>query len=160
MGKILCDYDSDHKYPFYGFGAVPNHIDGEERQVSHCFPLNGDSSNPEIVGIEGSDGVLATYRNNLKKLKFLGPTCFAPVIRQAVEQVHTCKNEKMYHILLILTDGEIHDMTETINEIADVAQRNLPLSIIIVGIGDEDFANMVRLDGDDVAIRTGCKDIV
>ena len=66
----------------------------------------------------------------------------------------------MYHILLILTDGEIHDMTETINEIADIAQRNLPMSIIIVGVGDEDFANMVRLDGDDVAIRTGCKDIV
>jgi len=27
-------------------------------------------------------------------------------------------------------------------------------------VGDEDFANMVRLDGDDVAIKAGCKDLV
>ena len=30
----------------------------------------------------------------------------------------------------------------------------------MVGVGDEDFANMVRLDGDDVAIKAGCRDLV
>ena len=30
----------------------------------------------------------------------------------------------------------------------------------MIGVGDEDFANMVKLDGDDVAIQAGVKDLV
>jgi hypothetical protein len=66
----------------------------------------------------------------------------------------------MYFILLILTDGEVHDMVDTINELVYFTQHNLPISIIFVGIGDSDFANMVRLDGDDVVIAEGSRDIV
>lgn len=66
----------------------------------------------------------------------------------------------MFYILLILTDGEIHDMEQTIDAISEISGKNLPLSIIIIGVGDEDFANMVRLDGDDVAIKAGCRDLV
>lgn len=51
-----------------------------------------------------------------------------------------------YQVLLILTDGEIHDMDKTINLI--VNNSRLPLSIIIVGIGKADFSNMNTLDGD------------
>ena len=51
-----------------------------ETEVSHCFPLNGNWGNPEIVGI---DGVLDIYRENVNKIKFLGPTHFAPVIEKA-----------------------------------------------------------------------------
>ena len=51
-----------------------------------------------------------------------------------------------YQTLLILTDGEIHDMDRTIDLIIQAAQ--LPLSIIIVGVGNADFDNMNRLDGD------------
>lgn len=49
-------------------------------------------------------------------------------------------------MLLILTDGAIHDMDQTVNLI--VNNCNLPLSIIIVGIGNADFSNMDTLDGD------------
>jgi len=31
---------------------------------------------------------------------------------------------------------------------------------VIVGVGNQDFGNMVKIDGDEVAIRTGCNDIV
>jgi len=48
---------------------------------------------------------------------------------------------------LILTDGSIHDMENTIDQIFIAA--NLPLSIIIIGIGNADFDLMERLDGDD-----------
>jgi hypothetical protein len=49
--------------------------------------------------------------------------------------------------LLILTDGEIHDMPETIRCIVD--SWDLPYSIIIVGVGEENFEKMTILDGDD-----------
>ena len=58
---------------------------------------------------------------------------------------------KMYHILLILTDGVVHDMRQTIDLI--VESSNFPLSIIIVGIGDSDFKNMEILDADDTELH-------
>jgi len=48
---------------------------------------------------------------------------------------------------LILTDGDIHDMKDTINWI--VRGSNSPLSIVIIGIGNSSFENMVVLDADD-----------
>ena len=52
-----------------------------------------------------------------------------------------------YEILLILTDGEIHDMS-AVKEMIVQAANSLPLSIIIIGIGNADFTNMQILDGD------------
>jgi hypothetical protein len=57
-----------------------------------------------------------------------------------------------YIVLLILTDGCIHDMEATKTSL--VNSSHLPLSIIIVGIGNDDFDNMVVLDGDDGLIDT------
>lgn len=53
----------------------------------------------------------------------------------------------VYHILLIVTDGIIHDFEETKATI--IKASYLPFSVIIIGIGDEDFSAMDELDGDD-----------
>ena len=50
-------------------------------------------------------------------------------------------------MLLIITDGIINDMEKTIDEI--VRGSSLPMSIIIVGVGDADFSSMDILDADD-----------
>ena len=55
-------------------------------------------------------------------------------------------NQK-YFILLLITDGVINDLQKTIDEI--VRGSSLPLSIIIVGVGQEDFTSMDILDADD-----------
>jgi hypothetical protein len=52
-----------------------------------------------------------------------------------------------YNILLILTDGDIHDMERVISQIIDCG--SLPISLIIIGIGNGDFTKMRRLDDDD-----------
>jgi len=57
----------------------------------------------------------------------------------------------MYHILLIITDGAIHDMKDTKDLIVECSL--FPLSIIIIGVGNADFSNMVELDGDDVILK-------
>jgi hypothetical protein len=41
---------------------------------------------------------------------------------------------------MIITDGEIHDMKETIDLIVELSK--LPVSIIIIGVGEDDFSNM------------------
>ncbi len=46
----------------------------------------------------------------------------------------------MYHIVLILTDGSIHDLRETIDLIVECT--NYPLSLIVIGLGDGDYTAM------------------
>jgi vacuolar-type H+-ATPase subunit F/Vma7 len=48
---------------------------------------------------------------------------------------------------MIITDGIINDMQKTIDEI--VRGSALPLSVIIVGVGEADFSSMDVLDADD-----------
>lgn len=54
-------------------------------------------------------------------------------------------NQK-YNIMLILTDGAIMDLQQTIDAI--VEGSGLPLSIIIIGVGSADFSTMEKLDAD------------
>mmetsp|Transcript_39991 Transcript_39991/g.61197 ORF Transcript_39991/g.61197 Transcript_39991/m.61197 type:complete len:83 (+) Transcript_39991:1079-1327(+) len=56
-------------------------------------------------------------------------------------------NNPDYVILLIITDGIIFDMEKTIDQV--VRGSSLPLSIIIVGVGDDDFSTMDILDADE-----------
>lgn len=48
VASILASYDSNQKFPVFGFGAKAPELGG----VSHCFPLNGNPDNPEVDGIE------------------------------------------------------------------------------------------------------------
>ena len=48
---------------------------------------------------------------------------------------------------MILTDGIIDDMNETIDSL--VESSFLPISVIIIGIGNADFSVMNKLDADD-----------
>ena len=54
-------------------------------------------------------------------------------------------------MLLVLTDGVVSDMAET--RTAIVRATRLPMSIIIVGVGNADFSDMRLLDGDDGTLR-------
>jgi hypothetical protein len=64
------------------------------------------------------------------------------------------KEFPMYHVLLILTDGGIHDLRECIDLIVDCSYD--PLSVIIIGIGDTyDFKSMDIMDADDVTLISG-----
>ena len=131
----------------YGFGGkLPN------VQVSHCFALNGNSVNPNCTGIEG---VLQAYRQALNNVQLWGPTWFSEVIRScsaiALESDARQRQEQKYYVLLIITDGAINDMAATVDAI--VSACSLPLSIVIVGVGNADFASMNALDGDDGQLR-------
>ena len=40
VGSILEPYDNDKNFPVYGFGGIPVFMG--KKDVSHCFPLNGN----------------------------------------------------------------------------------------------------------------------
>ena len=145
-GSIVGYYDYDQLFPVYGFGGRPplsNH-------VSHCFNLTF-TDDPNVQGLPE---VLKTYRNSLFQIKFDGPTYFAPVITQVMNEIKREMDNGInnhYYILMILTDGIINDMDATCDVIYDAAF--LPMSIIIIGIGNANFTNMETLDGDDELLR-------
>merc|ERR1711916_235960 len=56
-----------------------------------------------------------------------------------------------YTTLLIITDGIISDLDTTIDRI--VAGSTMPLSIVIVGVGNADFGPMEVLDADDCPLH-------
>lgn len=114
--------------------------------TSHCFAINGNIFWPEVQGVEG---MVASYLNALSKVKLSGPTYFAPLLEYVNTAVTYFTEEfpSKYFVLLLMTDGEIHDMDQTIDQI--VVSSYLPLSIIIVGIGNANFSSMDQLDADD-----------
>jgi vacuolar-type H+-ATPase subunit F/Vma7 len=116
-------------------------------KAAHCFALNGDIFAPECNGLEG---VLEAYQHALKRCELYGPTWFNEIIdevNQRCENTEISQYNQEYQILLILTDGIINDMEKTIDQI--VRGSDLPLSIVIVGVGEADFENMDMLDADD-----------
>jgi len=54
-------------------------------------------------------------------------------------------NQK-YNIMLILTDGAVMDVQKTIDQV--VRSSDLPVSIVIIGVGNADFSTMEVLDAD------------
>jgi len=151
VGNIVLAYDSDKSVPVYGFGGKPHFPTLNQPGVSHCFPCTGDVNKPQVFGL---DGILQVYQYALQHTELSGPTYFNPLITEAIKvsTAHKQAEADVYTILLILTDGEIHDMDETINTLVGAAR--LPLSIIIIGVGGADFTKMEILDGD----KGGLKD--
>ncbi|XP_015234578.1 PREDICTED: copine-8-like isoform X2 [Cyprinodon variegatus] len=145
VGEIIQDYDSDKMFPALGFGAkLP-----PDGRVSHEFPLNGNVENPYCNGIEG---ILEAYHQSLKTVQLYGPTNFAPVVNHVARYAAAVQDGSQYFVLLIITDGVISDMAQTKEAIVNGAK--LPMSIIIVGVGQAEFDAMVELDGDDVRISS------
>ena len=146
-GKILGNYDYDQRFPVYGFGAIVNSSNSKE--ASMCFNLNF-SENPEIHTI---DNIIKIYHDCLEKekLTFSEPTYFTPLIKKVISRINEGDIHE-YHILLILTDGVIDDLQQTIDILVEAS--TLPLSVIIVGIGKADFKNMKILDGDEIPLTS------
>ncbi|KFD67895.1 LOW QUALITY PROTEIN: hypothetical protein M514_10381, partial [Trichuris suis] len=145
VGDVVKDYDSDKLFPVLGFGArLP-----PDGRVSHDFNVNGNSTNPFCTGIEG---VLQAYGACLQSVQLAGPTNFAPVISHVARLASAHMDGSKYFILLIITDGVISDMPKTQEAIVDAS--TLPLSLIIVGVGEGDFTEMRILDGDQVRLSS------
>jgi hypothetical protein len=144
IGGILESYDSDKNFAVYGFGGI---VAGS---LSHAFSLTESMENPYVNGVSG---VLDRYHQALQKVRLSGPTHFHQIIDGYCNTFKSSDPKQQYNILLILTDGAIMDMPETIASIINASRR--PLSIIIVGVGNADFTSMNELDCDSGSLVAG-----
>ncbi|VDM42927.1 unnamed protein product [Toxocara canis] len=141
VADICQHYNNSKTFDAMGFGAkIP-----PQNFVNHCFPLNIGSSSFTVFGVAG---LLEAYQRCLMSCILYGPTNFASVISEVSKKAASYPRDgSRYHILLIITDGCICDFDQTLSAI--IAASYLPLSIIIVGVGGENFDNMNKLDSDD-----------
>jgi len=129
IGRTLEPFDEDHEIPVFGFGDSVT----TDRAV---FPLKADGSPCfGLVEIHGR------YNEIASQIVLSGPTSFVPLIRRAIEIV---TSTRQYHILVILTDGEVSDPDATGRAIVEASFY--PLSIIAIGVGDADFSTMHEYD--------------
>ncbi len=132
-GGVLDEYSSDHIFPTFGFGAYVN------GSTSHCLNVNFKDD----PGISTIDNVIQEYQNCLKKIELYGPTLICPVIDNFKKMINN-KSISIYNVLMIITDGIIDDISKVIDSVVDA--QSLPLSILIIGIGEEPTEEMRRLN--------------
>eukprot|EP00571_Detonula_confervacea_P000453 CAMPEP_0172315656 /NCGR_PEP_ID=MMETSP1058-20130122/25877_1 /TAXON_ID=83371 /ORGANISM="Detonula confervacea, Strain CCMP 353" /LENGTH=690 /DNA_ID=CAMNT_0013029781 /DNA_START=96 /DNA_END=2168 /DNA_ORIENTATION=- len=135
VGGILAKYDSNQRFPVWGFGAKYDGV------VRHCFQVGKEAE------LHGVSGILDAYKTTFKTpITMSGPTVFTEVISLAAAQAKSRQkiNPLSYTILLLLTDGAVSDVEATKQTLASLADA--PISIVIVGIGNADFSAMQFLD--------------
>ena len=134
---ILSVFNKKDEYDVYGFGAYVND------NFSNCFTINYDK-NSKIKGVEN---VIKKYKNAVNTVGFSGGTYFAPIINFINGKINSSNKNLNYNILMIISDGEVHDIDDIIDSI--IESSKLPLSIIIIGVGEDVTNDMKRLNGED-----------
>ncbi|KAG5534792.1 hypothetical protein RHGRI_022789 [Rhododendron griersonianum] len=142
LGKTLAAFDEDNLIPCFGFGDASTH----DQDVF--------SFHPDERPCNGFEEVLHEYREIVPHLSLAGPTSFAPVIDMAMTIVEQSGGQ--YHILLIIADGQVTrsgssrhghlspQEQKTVEAI--VKASKMPLSIIVVGVGDGPWEMMKEFD--------------
>lgn len=143
VGRVLTDYTTTKSFPTFGFGAV---IPPNRNETSHCFALTGDFQEPLCYGIAD---VISRYYSALSQVGPYEPCYYGPVLEHVIQLTRSANESvesPVYTILLLVTDGDFSDFDDVATLICGAA--DLPLSIVIVGVGNSDFVKLERLDGD------------
>jgi hypothetical protein len=132
---MLQYFDYYNQIALYGFGArLPPYY----KCVGQCFALNGNYYHPLITG--GVEEIIKLYRETLARIQPHGPTKISDIINMAIQFAQAEYQSSNYYVLIILTDGCFDDFALTVDKIIDAS--SLPLSIVMVGLGDGDFSQL------------------
>lgn len=148
IGKTLAAFDEDNLIPCFGFGDASTH----DQDVFSFYP--------DERFCNGFEEVLSRYREIVPNLRLAGPTSFAPIIEMAMTIVEQSAGQ--YHVLLIIADGQVTRSVDTEHgQLSPQEQKTveaivraskLPLSIILVGVGDGPW-DMMREFDDNIPAR-------
>ncbi|KAL0483675.1 hypothetical protein AKO1_013980 [Acrasis kona] len=143
IGSILDAYDNDHLVPSVWI-----------RRPSASILSSLGLLTPSLY-VKGVDGIMDAYKHALSIVKPNNVNNLAKVISTAAGYARSGGTSR-YQVCLVLTAGSVDDMTQTVDQI--VKASGLPLSVIIVGIGNGNFTNMRILDGDAKTLQSKGKD--
>jgi len=147
MCSMFLKYDSDNIVPVRGFGIDINGL------PVNCFQMGSER---EVTGVSG---ILKTYRKAMmQQFEMSASKDWSEIISNAVdlsvEKMNVAEESGVhdYTVLLIFSNGPV----DNINATFDALQKatDVPLSVVVVGIGDSDFSEITRLLEGDTAAST------
>jgi len=150
IGDIVTRYDTDKMYPVWGFGKE------FEGVVRHLFQVGNSDK------VSGLSGILEAYKSTFDMGESVSePVVLTQVMQQAAKSAKSNlqealnKNMMSYSILVILTNGNVESVAKTKQKLRQISDA--PLSVIIIGIGENSFVDMDELD--DFQEEEGGRDI-
>lgn len=131
--------------PCYGFGSLKASSSSKTRKEdgSSYFSITGNPSNSLVSDL---NDLMEAYNKQLTSNLSGGQANFSEIIQKAtyLAKFNQLRGTKEYVVLVLLTDGTIEDLENTLNSMIQAA--NLPLSVIIIGVGESDFDSFESLD--------------
>lgn len=138
IATVFSAFEGDKHYTVWGYGAkVPDHppqlpvvIGDDLRTADELIEAYDRTFHPDNTAFElGDDAYLQ------------------PIIQAAMyRSIKSNQEAQCYTTLVILTTGQMSDVSETIDVICAAAE-DAPLSIIIIGVGTDDFQFIELLIG-------------
>jgi hypothetical protein len=133
VGSVFSQYDPQQLFALFGFGGEPQWL----RRVDHSFSLNGLEDSPFVQGLEN---LVETYKKAVPRVRLAGPTLGGPLISTANYISSNFENDKTYYVLVVIIDSPVNDLYQTLGNL--VQSSFLPLTVIFVGIGNDNFSTM------------------
>jgi Copine/C2 domain len=138
IATVYGAFEGRKDYTLWGFGATLN------GQQTHAPFLMGER-------LQDADALIEAYDRHFSEENSsydLGKDGYwKPVIQAGMyKAVKSNQQSQCYSTLVILTTGEIADLTETI-DVTCAAAEEAPMSIVIIGVGTGDFQFMDILIG-------------
>jgi len=130
LGRTLQPFSETEAIYVYGFGDSVT-------QDTGVFSLTTDHS-----PCKDFREVLVRYNEAVREVTLSGPTSFAPIIWKSVQ--HVVESGNKFHILVIIADGQMEEEEPTVASIVEAS--NVPLSIVLVGVGDGPWHLMEEFD--------------
>lgn len=112
----------------YGFGCATS-------GSTSTFPFSRDGS-----PLADAAATLALYRKSIPTVALAGPTCFAPSIKRALQVYEKCTRKRGLHFSLILCDSPANSFKDTYAALVEASK--VPLSVLLLGVGDGPWADM------------------
>ena len=150
--NVMVKYAKGGNFDVYGFGGIPHYM-SDKNMVSRLWNLNGNKDDPRC---HGTMEVLKAYQYGILNTTLAGPSYFSELFlkvrKQIVNNLKTTglDRNRIYDVVIIITDGECHDMDQTSRLL--VSLSGMPFSAVVIGVGDGDFKKMEELDADDAVL--------
>ena len=81
------------------------------------------------------------------------PTCYGEVLEFAANDALRAGSDVEYTVILLVTDGGLTDTEETKRVLVRLSE--LPVSVVLVGVGEGDMTSMEQLDSDKARLCSG-----
>ncbi|KAJ0561665.1 putative copine, von Willebrand factor A-like domain superfamily [Helianthus annuus] len=155
IGKTLAAFDEDNLIPCYGFGdgmvlffiSILTYI-RVRKNLFNFYLIAASTHDQDVFSFYPEERCYNGFE------EVLSPTSFAPVIEKAMTIVEESGGQ--YHVLVIIADVQVTRSVDTgrgqlspqeqktVDAIVEASK--LPLSIVLVGVGDGPWDTMKEFD--------------